>query len=270
MLNSSKDILFITGAFMSHHCWDEWKLYFDNNGFTTEAPPWPYKDAPSEVLRKRHPDTDVARTRLSDLISHYGEIAKSFSEKPIIIGHSMGGLIAQLLLQKDLAVAAIAIHSVPPQGIMTFKFSFLKAGWGPLGFFTSSKKTFMMSFSQWQYGFANGISEEWQEKAYCDFVIPESKLVVRDTITSVAKVDFNKEHAPLLLIAGSIDRSIPSSLNYENYKKYSDKTSITRFVEFTGRNHFVLGQPGWEEVALLTLNWIKNPSMTLSETVQTK
>jgi len=132
---------------------------------------------------------------------------------------SIGGLIAQILNQKGLASAVVAIHSVPPQGIFTFKFSFFKAGWGPLGFFTSTKETFLMCFPSWQYAFANGMELELQEKGYLQLAIPESKLVVRDTITSAAKVDFKKPHYPLLFIAGDMDHTIPHQLNYDKYKK---------------------------------------------------
>ena len=254
-------ILFITGAFVSNKCWDDWKTFFESKGFTTLAPAWPYKDGPAAVLRDRHPDPQIAGLRLTHLIDHFENIARNLPQKPIIIGHSIGGLTAQILLQRNLAKAAIAIHSVPPQGIMTFKFSFLKAGWGPLGFFTSTKKTFLMSFSQWQYAFTNGMPEEWQDKAYCDSVIPESKLIVRDTITSAAKVDFQAAHNPLLLIAGSADHTIPESLNYSNYKKYTNKNSITDFKVFPERNHFVLNQPGWQEIAVFIQDWIgKLPS----------
>ncbi|WP_415327670.1 alpha/beta hydrolase [Chryseobacterium sp. MMS23-Vi53] len=251
-----KTILFITGAFVSNECWNEWKDFYNTKGYQTIAPSWPFKDASPEVLRKRHPDPQVASIRLTQLIEHYEKIAKSLPEKPIIIGHSIGGLIAQILNQRGLASVAVAIHSVPPQGIITFKFSFLKAGWGPLGFFTSTKKTFLMSFSQWQYAFTNGLPIEWQEKGY-QLAIPESKLVVRDTITSAAKVDFSAPHQPLLLIAGGSDHTIPYQLNHDNYKKYSDKNSVTDYKLFPGRNHFVLGQPGWQEVAVYILEWIQ-------------
>lgn len=255
--DSTKTVLFITGAFVSNSCWDEWKTFFENLGYATMAPAWPHKDAPAAVLRKRHPDEQLAGLRLEQLITYFENKVRQLPEKPIIIGHSIGGLIAQILTNRGLSAAAVAIHSVPPQGIMTFKFSFLKAGWGPLGFFTSTKKTFMMRFDQWQYAFTNGMPEEWQEREYYALAIPESKLIVRDTITAVAKVDFEKPHKPLLLVAGSADHTIPESLNRSNYKKYSDKGSITDYVVFQGRNHFVLGQPGWQEVALYIAKWLE-------------
>lgn len=257
MSTENKTILFITGAFVSDSCWDDWKIYFENKGYTTLAPAWPYKDAPVDILRSRHPDEQVASIRLKELIAHFEAIVTNIPGKLIVIGHSIGGLIAQILLQKKLVAAGVAIHSVPPQGVLTFKFSFLKAGWGPLGLFTSANKTFLMSFSQWQYAFTNGMPEEWQEKAYCQYAIPESKRVVRDTTTAIAKVDFTAPHNPLLFIAGDADNTIPASLNLSNFKKYKNKASFTEYKEFPGRNHFVIGQPGWQEIALYIEHWLE-------------
>lgn len=253
----SKTILFVTGAFVSNVCWDEWKTYFENQGYQTFAPAWPHKNATAEELRNRQPDNLVASMRLSELIEYYSEIASSLPEKPILIGHSIGGLISQILLQRDLATAAVAIHSVPPQGIITFKLSFLIAGWGPLGFFTPVNKSFLMSFRQWRYAFTNGLSMEVQKEGYYKLAIPESKMVVRDTITKIAKIDFEKPHAPLLLISGTADHTIPASLNYSNYTRYKTSGSVTDYKKFEGRTHFVLGQEGWQEIADYTLNWLQ-------------
>src|SRR6185295_18728335 len=129
----------------------------------------------------------IASNRLAALIDYYARIAQGFTEPPILIGHSIGGLIVQLLLQRGIGACGVAIHPVPPQGIITFKFSFLKAGWGALGFFTSTKKSYLMSFRQWQYAFTNGMTCEQQKQSYYEFAIPESKLIVRDTITSAAR-----------------------------------------------------------------------------------
>jgi pimeloyl-ACP methyl ester carboxylesterase len=168
----------------------------------------------------------------------------------------MGGLITQLLVQEGLAAAGIAIHSLQPQGVFTFKFSFYKAGWPALGFFTNTNKTYLMSFPEWQYAFTNGMPFEAQKDAYYKLLVPESKLLIRDATTPAAKVDFAKPHVPLLFLSGSEDRFIPASLNHTNYKKYSHAQSVTDYKEFPGRNHFVLGQPGWQEIADHILNWI--------------
>jgi predicted amidohydrolase YtcJ/pimeloyl-ACP methyl ester carboxylesterase len=248
-----KTVVFITGAFVSSDCWNEWKTYFERQGYATLVPPWPYKDAPACTLRQRHPDPDVAGQRLADLTAYFAGILAALPSRPILVGHSMGGLITQLLIQQGLAVAGIAIHSLQPQGIFTFKFSFYKAGWGALGFFTNVRKTYLMSFREWQYAFTNGMPYEAQKDGYYNLLTPESKLLVRDATTTAAKVDFDKPHAPLLFVAGSADRFIPASLNYKNCRKYKRGAD---YKEFTGRNHFVLGQPGWEEVAGYIVSWL--------------
>jgi len=254
--NRQPTVLFITGAFVTNSCWDEWRTYFETLGYSTLAPPWPYKDAAAEVLRNSQPDASVASNRLVKLTDHYADIVKQLTSKPILIGHSIGGLIVQLLLQRGLGVLGVAIHSVPPQGVFTFKFSFIKAGWGALGFFTSIKKSYLMSFKEWKYAFTNGMTCAEQKESYYRLAIPESKLIVRDTITKAAKVDFNNPHAPLLFVSGSNDHTIPASLNYSNFKKYKNSNSITDYQEFAGRNHFVLGQPTWKENADYILDWI--------------
>jgi pimeloyl-ACP methyl ester carboxylesterase len=253
----SKSILFITGAFVGNNCWDEWMMFFESKGYNTIAPPWPNKDASPEELRNRQPDAGIASNRLAALTDYYARIAQAITVPPILIGHSIGGLIVQLLLQRGIGACGIAIHPVPPQGIITFKFSFLKAGWGALGFFTSTNKSYLMSFSSWQYAFTNGMTCDEQKESYYRFAIPESKLVVRDTITTAAKINFEKIHAPLLITSGTDDHGIPASLNYSNYKKYKQGTSITDYKEFKGRNHFVLGQATWKEDADFILNWLK-------------
>lgn len=255
--NQSKTIVFITGAFVGANCWDEWKTYFEDKGYKTMAPPWPHKDSSPEELRNRQPDAGIASIRLAGLTSYFENIIKQLPEKPILIGHSIGGLITQILMQRNIAAAGVAIHSVPPLGVFTFKWSFFKASWGPLGFFTSTKKSFLMSFKQWQYAFTNTMTCDEQTEAYYNFAVPESKLLVRDGLTKAAKVDFKKPHDPLLIVSGSKDNFIPASLNYSNYKKYKNNNSITGYKEFPGRNHFVLGQPTWKEDAGYIADWIE-------------
>jgi pimeloyl-ACP methyl ester carboxylesterase len=257
MALQTKSILFVTGAFVSNSCWDEWRTYFEKRGFTTAAPAWPFKNGTAAELRKRQPDdTDLAALTLNQLVDHYANAAKGFPEKPIIIGHSLGGLITQIMINRDLGAAGVAIHSVPPLGIIPYEFSFLKGGWKSLGIFTSMKKTYMMSFKDWQYAFVNGMPLDEQHAAYDKFTIPESKTVARGGLSSAAKVDFNKAHPPLLITAGSTDNIIPAHLNARNFKKYAKTDSILEYREFPGRNHFVLGQPGWEGDAEFVLNWL--------------
>ncbi|XZF14210.1 alpha/beta hydrolase [Chitinophagaceae bacterium MMS25-I14] len=253
----SKKVVFITGSFVGHAGWDNWKMYFESRGYKTMAPPWPKKEGTPAALRSKHPDSPIASVRLGDVIEHYAGIVAGLPEKPILIGHSMGGLITQILVNRGLAAAGIGIHSVPPQGIFPTQWSFFKSTWRALGLFTSLKKTYLMSFKTWQYAFTNGMSPAEQKKAWKENAIPESKQATRDGLTSVAKVDFKKAHAPLLILAGSTDHCVPAALNKKNYDAYKkDNGSVTDFKVMDGRNHFVLGQPTWREDADYILDWI--------------
>jgi pimeloyl-ACP methyl ester carboxylesterase len=255
----TKSIVFVTGAFVSSSCWDEWRIYFESKGYSTIAPAWPFKNGTAADLRARQPhDTDLAALTLTELVDHYADIVKSFPQKPIVIGHSLGGMITQIICNRGLAAAAVAIHSVPTLGVFPYEFSFLKAGWKSLGLFTSMKKTYLMSFKDWQYAFVNDMPLIEQRAAYEKLTIPESKTVARGGLTRAAKVDYNKPHSPLLLTAGTTDNIIPAHLNRRNFKRYKKNGSILDYKEFEGRNHFVLSQPGWERDADYILNWIQN------------
>lgn len=253
---TSKTIVFVTGAFVSHKGWSEWQTYFENQGYKTYAPSWPGKEGTAQELRASHPNIDkLADLTISELVDHYAKFISNLSEKPIVIGHSFGGLISQILLDRDLVDGAIVLHSVPPLGVIPYEWSFLKSTWGSLGVFTSLKKTYLMPFETWQYAFTNGMTLEEQKKSYEENTIPESKRVTRGGLTLAARVNFRNEHKPLLMIAGTNDNIIPASLNRRNFKRYSDKNSITDFKQFSN-NHFVVGLPNWKETATYVSTWI--------------
>jgi len=253
----TKNIVFVTGAFVNSCSWDDWQSYFRAKGYTTTAPPWPFKNGTSDELRKKQPnDRDLAALTLAEVIDSYVKVVKSFPQKPIVIGHSLGGLMTQIIVNRDLAAAGVAIHPVPPLGVFPYEFSFLKAGWKALGLFSSLKKTYLMSFKDWQYAFVNGMPLKEQQEAYDKYTIPESKTVARGGLTSAAKVDFKKSHPPLLITSGSEDTIIPAHLNIRNYNRYVKNDSVLNYKEFPGRNHFVLGQPTWKEDADYILEWL--------------
>lgn len=259
----SKTIVFITGAFVSHAGWDHWIDYYESQGYTCYAPPWPFKEGTARELRMRQPyDEDLALSRYSGVVEHYANFIKRLPEKPVVIGHSLGGLTTQILINRGLGAAGVAIHSAPPQGLLSFEWSFIKSIWKPFGFFTSTKKTHLMRMKEWQYAFTNGMSYADQVEAFEKSTIPESKTVLRDTLSGVSKIDFSKPHAPLLFVSGSTDHIMPASLNYSNFKKYKNTNSVTEYKEFEGHNHYVLGLPSWKEEAGYILDWIDKHSET--------
>jgi pimeloyl-ACP methyl ester carboxylesterase len=242
--------------YMTPLCWEHWLDTFQAKGYQCIAPAWPDRDKPVQTLRTSHPDPQLGRLTLSRVIEHYASLIHLLEEKPILIGHSMGGLVVQLLLQRNEAVAGVAIDSAPPQGVFTPALAFLKSNWPHINPFVSQAIPIQMTLERFQYTFVNDLPVEVQQAAFERYVVPESRRVPAESLTKVAAIDFRSPHPPLLLVAGSNDHLIPASLNKTNFEKYKRSPSVTDFKEFVGRTHFTIGQPGWEEVAGYIANWL--------------
>jgi pimeloyl-ACP methyl ester carboxylesterase len=255
--NLSRTIVFITGTFIGNNCWDSWISYFEKEGYKCIAPAWPNKDAPAEELRNKFANDPIASNTLTSLTDYFASIIKALPEKPILIGHSLGGLIVQLLIQQESVVAGVAIHSFPPQGVNRFWLSFLKIIWEAMVLFSSGKQTYLMSFNRWRYTIANGLDYEQQKELYYLYAVPESKKIIREALNCVAKIDFHKPHPPLLLTSGSNDKLIPASVNYSNYKKYAINNSVTDYMEFKAHTHLVFGVQAWREEVECALHWLQ-------------
>ena len=253
----TKTIVFIHGMFMTPLCWEQWLKRYQARGYNCLAPAWPGRDKPIEIQRNNHPDPELGRLKLQDVVESLTGVIKDLGEKPAIIGHSMGGLVTQLLLQRDLAVAGVAIDPAPPRGVFTMAFSFLKANFPVINPLVPVSQPVIMSFEQFQYAFVNTLPLDQQRAAYDRYVVPESRGVPTQSLTSVGKVDFKKPHPPLLIIAGEKDHIVPASLNKTNYTKYKASASQTDFQEFMGRDHFGIGEKGWEELADYSLGWLE-------------
>src|SRR6266540_5485992 len=135
----SKTIVLIHGMFMNPLCWEKWIPYYEAKGYRVFAPAWSGRDKPVEELRKAHPDRELAKLKLNHVVDHLETFIVALGEKPAIIGHSMGGLAVQILLQRDVALAGIAIDPAPPAGVFTTEFSFLKANFPAINPFLLSQ-----------------------------------------------------------------------------------------------------------------------------------
>ena len=250
----SKTIVLIHGMFMNSLCWEKWIPYYESKGFRILAPAWPARDKSVEELCLAHPDPELAKLKLNHIVDHMEAFIKDLDEKPAIIGHSMGGLVVQVLLQRDVAVAGIAIDPAPPAGVFTTEWSFIKANFPAINPFLLNKPV-QMTFEHFQYAFVNTLPLDEQRAAYDRYVVPESRGVPTSSLGAAGKVDFSKLRRPLLITAGEKDHIIPASLNKSNYTKYK-APSVTDFKEFAGRDHFLIGSRGWKEIADYCLEWL--------------
>src|SRR5436190_12216455 len=170
----AQTIVLIHGMFMTPLCWEKWIPHYESKDYKVIAPAWPGRDKSVEELRKAHPDSELAKLKLGDVVEHVANVIKGLDEKPAIIGHSMGGLVVQLLLQRDVAVAGVAIDPAPPAGVFTIEFSFLKANFTAINPFLLNQPV-KMSFEHFQYAFVNTLSLDEQRAAYDRYVVPESR-----------------------------------------------------------------------------------------------
>jgi len=257
----SRTVIFVHGMYMTPICWEQWIGHFEAAGYRCLAPSWPGRDKPVDALRKAHPDPKLGSLTLRAVLEHVERRVRSLDERPVLIGHSMGGLIVQLLLQREIAAAAVAIDSAPPLGVLTLSWPFLRSNWPHINPFAPRAQPIQMSFARFQYTFTNSMPLAEQRAAYERYVVPESRRVPAESLTPVARIDFRRQRPPLLLIAGSNDHLIPPGLNRTNYRRYRRSPAITDFREFAGRNHFLIGQPQWQEVANHIITWLNQKGM---------
>ncbi len=250
----SKTIVFIHGLFMNPVSWDSWIKFYEAKGYTCYAPAYAYHEGNPADLRA-NPDKKLGKLTFGQVIDSLSAFIDKLPEKPILIGHSMGGLAVQKLIALNKGVAGICIDAAPPKGIFSFKGSFLKANLpviNPL----KGNSLFLPSVKWFHYAFSNTMTMEETQIIYNKFVVPESRNIPRSSTKKDGKIDFKKPHNPLLIIAGEKDHIIPASLNKKNFEAYKDKNSKTDFKEFAGRTHYICGQTGWEEVATYVNDWI--------------
>ena len=252
---NSKTIVFVHGLFLNSKSWREWEIFFKEKGYTTFAPVFPgHEGNPSEL--RDIASENLGKVTFSDVVNHYEKFIQTLPDKPIIIGHSMGALVAQKLVEKELAEAAVAISSAPPKGVITLKFSFAKSNMPLLNPFKGNSVHYPTK--KWfHYAFTNTLSREESDSIFDKFVVPESRNIPRETLKKAGKIDFNKPHEPMLFISGREDHIIPASLNKKNFKKYKNEKSLREHKIFEGRDHFICGEDGWDEVANYVYNWIK-------------
>jgi pimeloyl-ACP methyl ester carboxylesterase len=190
-------------------------------------------------------------------VKHYAGIVGAMPEKPVLVGHSMGGLIAHILLDRGLASSAVAIHSAPPAGVFTTRWSFLRSNWPMVNPLVSAQEPHLLTFDEFRYAWAHTLSVAEQRAAYARFVVPESRRIPRGALGAIGRrLEFNKPRGALLFVAGTDDHIIPASLNRSNFEEHRQSPGVTDWKEFPGRVHFTLGQPGWESIADFVLDWL--------------
>jgi pimeloyl-ACP methyl ester carboxylesterase len=253
MSTEAPTVVLIHGMWMTPRSWDNWVDHYADRGYRAIAPGWPGVKDPEETRRDPSALKGLGLTRIVD---HYDRIIRDLDRPPIIIGHSFGGLTTQLLLNRGLGAAGVAIGTAPPKGILLLPASTLRAGFPALKNPFNRNGLAGLSPKQFRWRFTNTLGQEESDAIYRGHYIPGTNRAFFDALGSPAGVDFrNPQRAPLLLIGGGSDHISPPSLNRTILNLQQRAPSSTELKEYPGRTHFMAGMDGWEEVADHALNW---------------
>ena len=256
----TKTVVFIHGLWMHTSSWQQWMDYFNEQGYKTLNPGWP-GDASTVAECRTNPDP-IANRGVEEIVESYAKVIATLPEPPIVIGHSFGGLIAQILLGRNLASGCIALDPAPVKGVWQLPFSVLKASLPVLGNPFNYKKTNSLTFKQFCYGFANALPETEAKELYDRWTIPAPcKPLFQAAMASFAgsetKVDTdNTQRGPLLITGGGKDNQAPPILGKASINKYNSSV-ISDFKLFEGRGHSLIVDNGWKEIADYSLDWLK-------------
>jgi pimeloyl-ACP methyl ester carboxylesterase len=261
-------VLFIHGLWIHASAWESWQELFQANGYATSAPGWPGEA--DTVLETRDNPGALDGVGILAICQHYAALIDAMPAKPIVVGHSFGGLIAQELLANGYATAAVAIDPAPIKGVKILPFSQLRSGLPVLGNPANKKRTVSLTAKQFRYSFGNTLTEEESDALFEKWTIPgPGRPLFEDATANFVKdspAAVDTHHAirgPLLLLSGTDDHTAPQSVTEAVFKLYADNPSITDYKQIDGRGHSLTMDAGWRDVAAVTLEWIasQEPAM---------
>ena len=255
--------VFVHGLWLLPSSWDRWAEVFDEAGYAALAPGWP--DDPETVAEANANPEVFANKTVGDVADHFAEVIGKLDRKPVVIGHSFGGLLAQILAGRGLSTATVAIDPAPFRGVLPLPISALRSASPVLTNPANRHRAVPLTYEQFRYGFANAVSEDEARKLYDAFAVPAPGAPLFQAATAnfnpwtEAKVDHkNPERGPLLIISGEKDHTVPWAIANASFKKQKkNKGSVTEIVEISGRGHALTIDSGWREVADKALEFVR-------------
>jgi pimeloyl-ACP methyl ester carboxylesterase len=259
-----RTIVLIHGLFLTHTSWENWVERYAARGYTVLTPSWPGLDGTVEQLRQN--PSPFTKLDIETVLASLASYVERLAERPIVMGHSFGGLFAQLLAYRGLTSAAVGIDPTAPAGVLSFPFSTLKASVPILANRSNVDRATMLTAEQFHYAFTNTISPEESRLLYDRYAVPCANRVLFEGAFesfvphSPGHIDVKAARAPVLLIAGGADRLVTEDYTRAHFRLISASPAITALRVFPGRPHFTGAVRGWEDVADYALDWALAPA----------
>ena len=254
--------VFVHGLWLLPSSWDRWAEVFDAAGYAALAPGWP--DDPETVAEANaNPDTFANKT-VGDVADHFAEVIGKLDRKPVVIGHSFGGLMAQILAGRGLSTATVAIDPAPFRGVLPLPVSALRSASPVLTNPANRHRAVPLTYEQFRYAFANAVDEDEARQLYDAYAVPAPGAPLFQAATAnfnpwtEVKVDRkNPDRGPLLIISGEKDHTVPWAIANASFKKQKRNEGVTEFVEIANRGHALTIDAGWREVADTALAFVR-------------
>jgi non-heme chloroperoxidase len=255
-------VVFVHGLWLLPSSWDRWAEVFESAGYVALTPGWP-DDTATVAEAKAHPEVFAGKS-IGEVADHFAEIIGGLARKPAVIGHSFGGLLAQILAGRGLAAVSVAVDPAPFRGVLPLPISALRSASPVLSNPANRHRAVPLTYDQFRYAFANAVSEEEAKQLYETFAVPASGIPLFQAASAnlnpwtEAKVDTgNPARGPLLVISGEKDHTVPWAIANASYKQQKDNTGVTEIVEIPGRGHALTIDSGWREVADTALAFVQ-------------
>ncbi|WP_374777425.1 alpha/beta hydrolase [Streptomyces sp. NBC_01310] len=256
-------VVFIHGLWLLPTSWDRWAAVFEEAGFAPVTPGWP--DDPETVEEANaHPEVFAGKS-VGQVADHFCGLIRKLDRKPVVIGHSFGGLITQITAGRGLSRVSVAIDPAPFRGVLPLPLSSLRAASAVLGNPANYHRAVPLTYEQFRYSFANAVGEEEARDLYDTFAVPApgeplfQAAAANFNPWTEAKVDSTStDRGPLLIVSGEKDHTVPWAIAHASYKKQvSNAHAVTEIIEMPGRGHSLTIDHGWREVADSSLTFVR-------------
>ncbi|HKD97262.1 MAG TPA: alpha/beta hydrolase [Micromonosporaceae bacterium] len=262
MTDSGYPVVFIHGLWLHATSWQPWIDLFEQAGYLASAPGWP--GVPETVAEARESLETIANRGIDDVVAHYAAITSTFDRKPVLVGHSFGGMIAEKMLGEDMAAAAIAIDAAQIKGVLPLPLSSLRATLPVFKNPANRHRAVPLTAEQFRFSFGNTLTPAESDDLWEKWAIPAPGKPLFEAAganfnpNSASKVDtHNNERGPLLLVMGGKDNTVPEVITKSTFKQYRHSTAVTELKEFADRGHSLTIDSGWREVADACLGWLR-------------